>query len=100
MKTHPMKRITVVCEALARERITRLLAEEGARGHTAYPVTGLGAKGARDGDIAESGNIQVDVIVPGTVAERLLERLARDILPHFATVVYESDVRVLREEKF
>jgi nitrogen regulatory protein PII len=95
-----MKRVTVICETLARERLTSLLAEEGARGHTAYPVTGVGAKGAREGDIADSGNIQIDVIVPDAVATRLLERLARDILPHFATVVYESDVRVLRQEKF
>jgi hypothetical protein len=100
MKTHPMKLVSVVCEALARDRIARLLADEGARGHTAYPVTGVGAKGAREGDILESGNIQIDVIVPEAVADRLLDRLARDILPHFATVVYESDVRVLRQEKF
>ena len=100
MKTHPMKLVTVVCEALARDRITGLLAEEGARGHTAYPVTGFGAKGERRGEIEEFGNVQIEVIVPPAVAERLLERLARDILPHFATVVYESDVRVLRQEKF
>ena len=100
MNTHPMKLVTVVCEALARDRITRLLAAEGARGHTAFPVTGFGAKGERSGDIEEFGNVQIQVIVPEAVAARLLERLTHEILPHFATVVYESDVRVLRQEKF
>lgn len=100
MKTHPMRLVTVVCEALARDRVTRLLEEEGARGYTAFPVTGFGAKGARDGDIAESGNVQIEAIVPEAVAGRALERLAREILPYFATVVYESEVRVLRQEKF
>ncbi len=36
MNTHPMKLLTIVVEALARERVTRILAEEGARGHTAF----------------------------------------------------------------
>ena len=100
MKTHPMKLVTVVCEALAGDRITGLLAEEGARGYTAHAVTGSGAKGTREGDIADFGNVRIEVIVPAEVAERLLERLARDILPHFATVVYTAEVRVLRQDKF
>jgi len=90
----------MLAQAASELGVSIVVLEEGARGHTAYPVTGLGAKGVREGDITESGNIQIDVIVPEPVAARLLERLVRDILPHFATVVYESDVRVLRQETF
>ena len=100
MNTFPMKLVTIVCEALAREHLTRLLTEAGALGYTMFSVQGTGAKGSRVADIEEFGNIQIEVIVPAPVAERLLERLNRDILPHFAVIVYETEVRVLRPDKF
>ena len=95
-----MKLVTIVCEALARQPVTRLLLEEGAHGYTLFPVEGIGAKGARVADMQEFGNIQIEVIVPPAVAEKVLARLQRDVLPHFAVIVYETDVRVLRPHKF
>lgn len=100
MNTHPMKLVTIVCEALAREPLTALLTDEGAQGYTLFRVEGTGAKGSRVADIEEFTNIQVEVVVPAPVAERLLARLRRDFLPHFAVIVYESDVQVLRPQKF
>lgn len=100
MNTHPMKLVTIIGEALARDRVLRILTEEGARGHTAFPVEGLGARGSRVADIEEFANIQIEAVVPPPVAERVLARLQRDLLPHFAMIVYETDIRVLRQEKF
>jgi len=100
MNTHPMKLVTIVCEALTRERLTQLLMEEGAHGYTLFRVEGAGAKGARVADIEEFSNIQVEIVVPAAVAARLLARLQRDFFPHFAVIAYESDIRVLRPEKF
>ena len=45
-------------------------------------------------------NIQVEVIVPPAVAEKLLARLEKEFFAKFAMVAYETDVRVLRREKF
>jgi nitrogen regulatory protein PII len=95
-----MKLVTIVCEALAREPLIRLLVEEGAQGYTLFPVEGTGAKGARVADLQEFSNIQVEVIVPPAVAQNLLERLQRDMFPHFTIIAYETDVRVLRPDKF
>lgn len=100
MNTHPMKLVTIICEALARERVLRILVEEGARGHTAFPVEGLGATGSRVADIEDFANIQIEVVVPPPVAERVLARLQRDMMLHFAMIVYETDIRVLRQDKF
>lgn len=100
MNTHPMKLVTIVSEALARAPLTRLLAEVGAHGHTLAAVEGAGAKGARSGDISEGANIRLEVVVPTPVAADLLFRLERDFFPHYAIVAWESDVRVLRREKF
>ena len=100
MNTHPMKLVTIICEALAREPLTQMLSETGAHGYTLFPVEGSGAQGRRVADIEEFGNVQVEVIVPAPVADKLLARLEREFFPRFALVAYESDIRVLRRDKF
>ncbi len=100
MKTHPMKSVTIIGEALAREPLTRLLETAGAHGYTLFTVEGSGAQGRRVADIREFANIQVEVIVPPAVAEELLTALERDFFPRYAMVAYETDVRVVRRDKF
>jgi hypothetical protein len=39
-------------------------------------------------------------MVPPPVAEKLLARLEQEFFPRFAMVAYETDIRVLRREKF
>ena len=67
---------------------------------TQFAVEGDGHQGRRTGEIREFANIQVEVIVPPAVADELLARLEREFFPRFAIVAYESDVRVLRSDKF
>lgn len=100
MNTHPMKLVTIVCEALARQPLTALLREINARGYTLCTVEGSGTKGPRVADIEEFANIQVEVIVQPAVAEALLARLERDFFPRYGMIAYETDVRVLRPQKF
>jgi nitrogen regulatory protein P-II 2 len=100
MNTHPMKLVTIVCEALARQPLQTLLHEVGAHGYTLFAVEGSGAKGPRVADIQEFANIQVEVIAQPAVAEQLLARLEKNFFPRYAIIAYESDVRVLRREKF
>lgn len=100
MNTYPMKLVTVVAESLARAPIETLLAEAGAQGFTVFPVEGKGAGGARLGDIGEYGNVQFEVVVQPAIAQHLLERLHAELLPRYALIVFESDVRVLRPQKF
>lgn len=100
MKTHPMKLVTVICEALAREHLTQLLADVGAHGFTLFAVEGAGSQGQRPGDIAEFGNIQVEVVLQPAIAEQLLIRLQADFFPRFAMIAYLSDIEVLRPGKF
>jgi nitrogen regulatory protein PII len=100
MPAHAMKLVTIICEALARDAVTRLLREVGAHGYTLFEVEGAGAKGERTADIAEFGNIQVEVIVPAAACERLMERLEHEFFPKYAMIAYEADVRVRRPGKF
>ena len=100
MKLHPTKLVTIVCEAYAQEPVTRLLREVHANGWTLFSVEGDGAKGSRPADIREFANIQIEVVVPPEVAQRLLERLADEFFPRYGMIAFESDIRVLRPEKF
>lgn len=100
MKLHPLKLVTIICEALLEERVVGLLRDCGAHGHTAYPVRGSGNQGERAADLLESGNVQIQVIVQPAVADQLLRRLHGDFFQDYAMVAYESDVRVLRPDKF
>jgi nitrogen regulatory protein P-II 2 len=95
-----MKLVTVVCEALARTALTKLLHEVGAHGYTLSQVEGAGSKGERTAEIEELANIKVEVIVPAAVCERLFERLQEEFFPRYAIVAYESDIRVVRSDKF
>ncbi len=100
MSTHPAKLVTIICEALAREPLQKLLTEVGAHGYTLFTVEGQGNQGRRTADIQEFANIQVEVIVPQAVATVLLERLEKEFFATFAMVAYETDIRVVRAQKF
>ena len=100
MTTHPMKRVTVICEALAREPVLKLLTGVGSHGWTLWEVQGSGTWGVRTADIPEFANIQVEVILQPATAELLMERLAGELFPKFAMVAYETEIRVLRPAKF
>lgn len=100
MQTHPMKLVTIICEALARETVERLLAEVGAHGFTVFGVEGRGEKGARLGEMEGFANLQFEVIVPPVVASTLLNRIEREFFKRYAIVAYETEIRVVRPQKF
>lgn len=100
MSSHELKLVTIIGEALAREPIMRLLREVGAHGYTLSQVEGAGARGERTAEITELANVKVEVIVPPAVCQLLLERLQKQFFPNFGMIAYETDVRVIRSEKF
>ena len=100
MTTHAMKLVTIVCEAYAKAAVTKLLRDVGAHGSTLFAVEGDGSRGRREADIPEFTNIQVEVIVPPEVAQILLTRLEKEFFSRYGMIAFESDVRVLRPNKF
>jgi nitrogen regulatory protein PII len=100
MELHPMKLVTIVCEAYAQAPVIALLGELNAQGWTSFSVEGDGARGKRPSDIREFSNIQIEVIVRPEVSQRLLEQLERELFPRYGMIAFESDIRVLRRDKF
>ena len=97
---HPMRMVTIVCEKLAQRPLETLLAEVGAHGCTIFDVAGRGAGGARGGGPETLANVQMEIILQPAAADVLLARLERDFFPRFGMIAFESDVRVLRPQKF
>ena len=100
MNTHPMKLVTIVCEAYALEAVKKLLREVGAHGHTHFPVEGAGAGGERAGEMKEFANVQIEVVLTPEAAGALLARIAAELFPRYGMIAFEADVRVLRAGKF
>ncbi len=100
MNTHPMKLVTIVCEAYALQAVKKLLPEVGAHGCTHFPVEGDGAGGARTGEMKEFANVQIEVVLTADAASALLARIEKELIPRYGMIVFESDVRVLRAGKF
>lgn len=100
MKLHPMKLVTIICEALARSSVVELLEDIGANGFTLFAVEGQGAQGSRVADIEEFGNIQIEVVLQPEQAMTLLEHLERDFFARFAMIAYATDIDVIRSSKF
>lgn len=95
-----MKLVTIVCEAILEKRVVQLLRESGAHGYTAFLVRGSGNQGDRNADMAETGNVQIQVIAKTSVSETLITRLQSELFKDYAMVAYETEVRVMRPEKF
>ena len=97
---HPMRLVTIVCEALAKDLVLKLARDCGAHGATISTASGFGATGERPADIEEAANVRVELVVSPETSARVVERVERDLFPRFACIVWESDVRVLRRGKF
>lgn len=100
MNLHPMKLVTIVCEAYAQDVVTKLLRETGAHGWTSFAVEGDGTRGKRPGDIREFANVQIEVVLQPEAALKLLETLEANYFPRYAMIAFQSDVFVLRRDKF
>ena len=75
MNLHPMKLVTIVCDAYAQEPVTNLSRDAGTYGWTLFAMEGDGSKGPRPNDIREFANIQQG----GGAAGRRGEKVSRTI---------------------
>jgi nitrogen regulatory protein PII len=96
----PRKLITIVTEAALESELCGALERLGATGYTVTDARGSGSRGVRDAGWSSSGNIRVEIVCGDEVADRIVEHLRRSYYDDYAMILYESDVRVLRRDKF
>ena len=99
METFDLTLITIVAEPVLEERITREIMELGATGFTVIEASGRGSRGIRTGDIPGQ-NVRIETLVPEEVAADILTRTAEAWFPHYAVIVWDTPVRVVRGDKY
>ena len=100
MTRAPVKLVTIVAEAVLRERLAELVLGAGASGYTLSDATGQGSRARRSTTVLDGENVRLEALASDEVAERVLEVLAREYFPHYAVVAWIADVEVVRGGKF
>ena len=92
--------VTIVTEAILEVELCELLEELGATGYTVTNARGSGHRGIRNAGWSSSSNVRVEVVCNAEVAERIANHLRDHYYSDYAMILFESDVRVLRPDKF
>lgn len=99
MKTIPLCLVTIIAEALLKERLIHDLREAGAKGFTITDADGEGCRQRRVGEIL-GANIRLETIVSDEVADRLLNLLSTEYFERYAVIAFLTTVNVVRGEKY
>lgn len=99
MKTVPLCLVTVIAEAILKDRLIQLVRHEGAKGYTITPAEGEGSRQRRVGELL-GDNFRLETIVSTDVADRLLHALSTEYFERYAVIAYLSNVQVVRGEKY
>ena len=100
MASDNRKLVTIVTEAAIESRVCEEIKKLGAHGYTVTNARGSGHRGVRNADWSSSGNVRIEVVCDETVAERIQAHLKEHYYENYAMILFESDVRVLRPDKF
>lgn len=99
MHTVPLRKVTIVAEALLEDRILRELRGLGSRGFTLSETRGEGSRGIRASDW-EGRNVRIETIVGAEAADAILAHIAHQYFEHYAVIAWVEDVEVVRGEKY
>lgn len=95
METHALPLLTIIGEAVLRDRLIEEITRAGAKGYTLSAAEGEGPRHIRSGNMPGE-NIRIETITTPQIADELLSRLAADYFPHFAIIAFVSQVRIIR----
>ena len=100
MSDHRCKIVTIVTEAILEEAICEALVKLGATGYTITDARGSGSRGVRNAGWSTSGNVRIEVICSVDLAKQIEEHMQKFYYENYAMVLFETNVSVLRPEKF
>lgn len=100
MKLYDLKLLVVTCESLAQKNVIDILESHQVSGYTLYEVEGSGDKGVRGKGFMHDKNVKIEVVLPEPKMQTITEEIARKLFSDYAIILYVSDIKVLRPEKF
>lgn len=95
----PMILVTIVTEGILKDKIATLIMKHGASGYTVSNAEGKGSRGNRTTHW-EGPNARFETLVNAATAELILEDLQLKYFENFSIVAWQSEVSVLRADKF
>ena len=95
MQLHGLKLVTVVAEALLRDKICEEGLQLGATGYTVVEAIGSGARGVRR-DSIDGENVQIQFVCPVPVADKILTHVSHTYFENYAVIAWVTDVWVVR----
>jgi MFS superfamily sulfate permease-like transporter len=97
--TTRLRRITAIADASLEDRLVQKFVEDGATGYTSIPCRGAGRRGLASAT-SNGSLVRIEVVVPEPAAQRIVERVRKDILPTQGVTVVVETVEVLRTDQF
>jgi hypothetical protein len=92
--------VTIIAESILESMLVDDLTKIGARGYTLIEARGSGSRGVRNADWDQNQNIQIEIICDENVASAIVDHCQKKYYDDYAMVIYLSEVRVSRPEKF
>lgn len=100
MQPSPRKLVTIVTEATIEKELLAALDALGATGYTVTDARGRGHRGVRASGWEFGANVRIEVVCDARTANAIADHLREHYYPHYAMILFLSDVEVLRPEKF
>ncbi len=100
MKLYDANLLTITCEILAQKNVKNILQKHMVTGYTTYDASGSGEKGQRGQGLQDEKNIKIEAVMSKDTLEKVVEEIARTLFSDFTIIIYVSDVKVVRAEKF
>ena len=100
MEGHSRKLLTIVTEAALESTLIRDLDRLEAHGYTITDARGKGGRGVRNAGWEASGNIRMEIVCDTEKAAVIAAHLKAHYYDDYAMILFVSDIKVLRPEKF
>ena len=99
METLEFKLVTVICEPVLATSLIAIVRALGASGFTVTDVRGEGSGEKSSGEVPNE-KVKIEVIADRELANKIMERIAKDYFENYSLIVYAGDIHVIRPNKF
>ena len=100
MSNTDRKLVTIITEAVLENELCDFLAALGASGYTVTNARGSGSRGVRSAGWSASSNVRIEVVCSEQLAAEIEKQVSERYYADYAMILFESDIHVLRPDKF
>ena len=94
-----MTLLTIVAEAILRDRLIHEVRNAGSKGFTITDVSGEGSRQRRVSELL-GDNVKIEIIAKREIADKVLEVLQKEYFTRYAVIAYMTEIQIVREEKY